>query len=207
MSRKKKLNPGDRYVGLSHYLLNSEAYKTLDARAVKILIDIWKRHNGTNNGTITFSVREAAEIGVPRMVASRMLALLVERGFLAVVRNSAFTVKTKQARTWRLTAEPYAGAQGSKDFMRWKPDSPSPRTVRPAQNLKHSPSPGTPRNNITRFSPSPGTVRPESVVLQSLPRDTYRLPGGAPAGDAPTDPAKVRTRQRDADPQKRSWLR
>jgi hypothetical protein len=169
----KKSRPGSRYVGLPHYLLNSLAWRTLPGDAVKVLIDVWKRHNGVNNGEISYGVREAAEIGITKTPAARMLHILVERGFLAIVRDSAFNVKTKQVRTWRLTAEPYRGQQGTNDFMRW----------RPSQNLKHSPSTGTHSPSTgTRVTKLPVTVPPQGLSdpktppPQSLHRDTYRLP-------------------------------
>jgi hypothetical protein len=106
----KKLNRncsrGDHHVRLHHWMLRCEAWRTLSPNAKAILIDIWQRHNGVNNGSISFSVREAGEIGITRSAAARAMKELIERGFIAVTRASAFTLKTKEARLWCLTAEP-----------------------------------------------------------------------------------------------------
>jgi hypothetical protein len=176
MSRKSR--PGSRYVGLPHYLLDCPAFKSLPGDAVKLLIYIWKRHNGVNNGEISYGVREAAEIGITKSSAGRMVKILIERGFLAVVRDSAFNVKTRHARTWRLTAEPYRGQQGTKEFMRWKPSQPS-------RNSKHSPTSGTdsPTSGTRVIKlpvsvPPAGLKGPESPPPESHQRDTYRLPRG-----------------------------
>lgn len=176
MSRKHKSRHGLRFVGLPHYLLNSAAYQSLPGDALKLLLAIWKRHNGVNNGEISFGVREAAEIGISKTPAARLLGVLVERGFLAVIRQSDFRVKSRQVRTWRLTAESYRGEQGTKDFMRWRPDSPSTGTVkiktqslqRDTQSLYRDKS-----NKITADGPRTGTVRPKDGPPQSLHRDTY----------------------------------
>lgn len=160
MTKTRRKNPGHRYVGLPHYLLDSPAFKTLPGDAVKLLIYIWKRHNGVNNGEISFGVREAVEIGISKTVAARMFAILRERGFLAVVRDGGFNVGDRKARTWRLTAEPYRGQQGSKEFMRWKP------AKVPATRLKkfHSPPTGTasPSSETTAII-LPATVPPQGL--------------------------------------------
>src|SRR6266446_6614469 len=103
MARKKHRKSGDyeRFVALPHYMLRSPAWKTLPPDAKALLIDVWMRHNVMNNGEISYSVREAGQIGLSRSVAARMFLVLVQRGFLEVRRNSTFTLKTKEARLWR----------------------------------------------------------------------------------------------------------
>ena len=161
MKKARKKNPGSRYVGLPHYLLDSIAFKTLPGDAVKLLLYIWKRHNGVNNGEISFGVREAAEIGISKTPASRMLTILIERGFLAIVREGGFNVGDRKTRTWRLTAEPCRGGPGSKEFMRWKPAQ-----VPPAGPNKENPS--LPTGTIspptgTRAIKLPGLVPPQGL--------------------------------------------
>lgn len=58
-------DPTIRYVGLTHLVLNSQAWKTLPGDAIKLLIDVWKRHNGVNNGEITYGCRGAADRARP----------------------------------------------------------------------------------------------------------------------------------------------
>jgi hypothetical protein len=119
--RKRRRTKGyaARFIALPHYMLRSAAWKTLPANAVKVLLHIWERHNGINNGEISYSVREAEEIGLSKDQAARALEECISRGFLAITRDSAFSVKTKAARLWRLTAEPFRGERATKEFMRW----------------------------------------------------------------------------------------
>ncbi|MBP2229379.1 hypothetical protein J2847_002678 [Azospirillum agricola] len=114
-------NETRRFVALPHYLLNSPAWRTLTPNAKALLIDVWSRHNGANNGSIAYAVREAAGIGLSKDQAGRAFRELEERGFLKVRHASTFTLKTREARTWELTAEPCAGQPPGKDFMRWQP--------------------------------------------------------------------------------------
>jgi hypothetical protein len=55
------------------------------------------RHNGVNNGEISFGCREAEKLlGWSYRKAARMFDILIERGFLVVVCNACFDLKTKK---------------------------------------------------------------------------------------------------------------
>src|SRR5262249_20896128 len=127
--------------------------------------------------------------------------------FLAVTCDSAFQVKTKQARTWRITAERCNDQPATKDFMRWRPRSKKDASAAP-ENLKHGPSTGTDSPSTrTRAIKLPVSVPPQGLTAhlptgsQPLHRDIYNIPGegafieGAAGHDgtepeaAPTDPA------------------
>jgi hypothetical protein len=165
---------------LHHYLLNSPAWESLPGDAIKLLIDVWKRHNGVNNGEISYSCREAEKIGLSRPTTARMFDILIDRGFLAVVRNSCFKAKDKRARTWRITDEPAFGKERTKDFMRWRPDisdlakSEGISTVSPVR--PDSLTRETLRNKCARaVSPVRPSI-PNLADSQSHQRDTYILP-------------------------------
>lgn len=115
---------GERFILLPHFMLNCPAWKTLSPNAKALLLDVWTRHNGMNNGEIGYSVREAEEIGLSKDQAGRAFKELVERGFLKVRRSSAFTLRTKEARTWELTGERFGDNPATKDFMWWGARSP-----------------------------------------------------------------------------------
>jgi hypothetical protein len=119
MSRRRHKRSGERFVMLPHYMLKSLAWRTMTPNAKAVLLHLWERHNGSNNGDIVYAVRDAEDIGLSKDQASRALTELVERGLLQVARNSAFKVKTKEARTWTLTVEPVGGQSATKDFMYW----------------------------------------------------------------------------------------
>ncbi len=127
MSKKSRLRAADgapRFVLLHHWLLKSPAWLALSPNGKAVLLHVWARHNGSNNGQIVYGVRDADEIGLTKDQASRALIELVAIGFLRVVRNSAFPLNTNPARTCRLTAAPAAGEAATKDFMRWLPAAP-----------------------------------------------------------------------------------
>jgi len=118
----------ERYVMLRHWLLESPAWKTLPAPAQSLYIQVAKRYNGSNNGRISYSVREGAvALNASKDTAARHLKILVERGFLICTKRGAFSLKTtKEASEWRLTeydcdAPP---AHATKEFMHWRAPEP-----------------------------------------------------------------------------------
>ncbi len=56
---RKGRNKFEPFVRLHRGVTNSEAWKSLSCEARCLLIEIWARHNGQNNGRIPYSHREA----------------------------------------------------------------------------------------------------------------------------------------------------
>lgn len=171
-------NVYDRFVLLPHYLLRCAAWKTLSPNAKALLIDVWAKHNGANNGDIAYAVREAEEIGLAKSVAARAFQELTDRGFLKLHKASTFNLKTKEARTWELTAEPVGNTSSSKDFMRWSPDGQKAKRQSPQRDTQ---SPQRDRKTV-HATTLPTSVPPEGLSLpecdhpQSPQRDTCNIP-------------------------------
>jgi hypothetical protein len=167
-----------RFIMVTHYLLNCQAWLTLSSDAKAVLLHIWARHNGVNNGSIAYSVREAEEIGISKDRAARAIKELCEHGFLRVRRASSFTLKTKAARTWELTAEPCDGRAASKDFMRWSPGAKS--ETRSHQRDRQSHQRDSEPANEMMLPTSVAPMRPSSAdpaSARSHGCDTSNIPG------------------------------
>jgi hypothetical protein len=122
VNAKGRTKGGERYVKLDHYLLKSPAWRSLSPGAKCLLIEVWQRHNGINNGEISYSVREAAKsLRCSKNTAAKWFQELVERGILKPRQPGSFTYKKRHATEWEITAEQFRGKPASKDFMRWKP--------------------------------------------------------------------------------------
>lgn len=126
MGKRNNRERSPRHVRLYHYMTNSRAWHDLNAVARAIYIEIAKRYagNGSNNGRIPYSVREAAaELKIGTATASRALGTLVDHGFIVPVTKGAFSRKIRHATEWRLTEFPCDvtnALTGSKDYMRWE---------------------------------------------------------------------------------------
>ena len=130
-------------------------------------------------------MREAEEIGMSKDQAGRAFAELVERGFLRVGRESSFTLKTKAARTWRLTSESAGANAATKEFMRWLPSTETQKFKSRSHQCdaqSHQRDTSHPHEIIEPFSVAslrPST--PEQPDSRSHQCDTSNLPCG---GDA-----------------------
>jgi hypothetical protein len=170
-----------RFVKLHHYLIKSIAYRTMPAAAKALLTQVWLRHNGENNGEISYGCGEAQEIGMSSPTASRMFDILADRGFLVVVRDSSFDAKNKMARTWRITAEPCGGKPATKDFMCWRP---TPTKAGAENHFTVSPMKPDGFTHETMSPEKPVSVspaKPSSPILagsQFHQRNTYSIPCG-----------------------------
>jgi hypothetical protein len=114
----------ERYVLLRHWLLKSPAWRSLPVGARALYIELALRYNGSNNGRIPYSLREAVEaLHISKETARHLFRILRERGFIVCTRKGAFSLKTtKDASEWRLTEydSDTPVAHATKEFMRWQ---------------------------------------------------------------------------------------
>ncbi len=106
-------------------MLASPAWKSLSPPARCAYIEICNLYNGSNNGRIALSARTLADLlSVSRATAGRALLELENRGFIQVVREGGFNIKSGARRSteWRLTIQrcDVTGENATKAFMRWQ---------------------------------------------------------------------------------------
>lgn len=156
MSKHQKKSGPMRYVMLFHWMLKSPAWNDLSAAARAIYVELERRYNGSNNGMIHYSSREAArDVKVSKGTAARALRELQAHGFIAVEKMGAFHLKLRHASEYRLTIYDsnvegldYASKLATREFMKWPeiqntvpPVRPTGRVVRPygtrSDTVKH----------------------------------------------------------------------
>ena len=116
-----------RHVRLYYWLMQTAAWKSLSGNQRAIYIEMASRYDGSNNGRIVYSVREAAQaLHIGKATAARDLIVLEERGFIVVMVRGAFNVKLKLATEWRLTEFncDVTGTLPTKEFAKWSPQNP-----------------------------------------------------------------------------------
>jgi hypothetical protein len=105
MAKKQPDERKDRYFQLHHYMMKTDAWRVLSAAARAVYLQIGFRYDGSNNGRISFSVRDAAsECGLARDTAGRAFKELMDLGFIEERRHGSLSRKTRIASEWRLTA-------------------------------------------------------------------------------------------------------
>jgi hypothetical protein len=100
-------NPYQRHIQLTYRLLESPAYRSLSPNARALLVELAMLYNGSNNGCLYLSVRDAAaRLGLGSLKsAQEALNELQALGLIEMVQDAHFKVKAAEhsrARTWRL---------------------------------------------------------------------------------------------------------
>lgn len=112
------------FLKIDHALMEAPAWQALSDGAGWLLIDLWGRYNGRNNGEIAYSLRETQKrFGWSPKRAVRLFAELEEKGFVVATRRGSFEVKTGafigRSTTWRLTMLPCDGSPATHDYRTW----------------------------------------------------------------------------------------
>ena len=118
---KKKRTTSERYVRLTHLMMQTQAWHSLDGNARAIYIELAARYCGNNNGRISYSQRQAVQaIHVSKTTALRAMAALQDRGFIVAVTKGCFD-RLRHATEWRLTVFrcDVTGQPASRDFETW----------------------------------------------------------------------------------------
>jgi hypothetical protein len=192
-STKNRSFTHERYVKLRYWLLRSASWKSLPALPRALYLDIVMRYNGSNNGRISYSVREgAAALSVTKDTIARALKLLQERGFIVCTKVAYFTVKTtREASEWRLTEydDDVIHQHATKNFMSWQPPEPDTnekiqfrkrsdrrdRTVR--LQGPHGPTRRTVKRKFRPNGPITGTVEVQNPASTVRSEGHLYLPG------------------------------
>lgn len=170
---------------------NRSTWKSLNAIQRAIYVEMVARYDGSNNGCIPYSVRDAANaLHISKATAFRSLAVLKERGFIVPIKRGAFSLKLRHATEWRLTEFncDLTGALPSKDFAKWHLENQN--TVSPESTMGTVVKPiGTSSETVTSKN-SPDGISGETVTAdfgdsRFHQRYTNKLPGsGAPSVSA-----------------------
>lgn len=129
---RKKSEP--RHIRLYHHITGTAAWESLSGNAMKVLLALVRIDDGTKNGKIFYSDRQAAiDTGLSRNTCIKSFRELVDKGFLRIVEKGHFDRKVRHATVWRYTWQAAPGLCGpTRDFDKWKPQEKKTR----AQNLK-----------------------------------------------------------------------
>lgn len=130
MARKSK-QPREQFVMLLHQTTDCPAWLALSVYA-KALYPVLRRragYAGISNGTMSCSVREAADyLGVSNATATRAFWELQRKGFIVAMQVGRLGVTGEgKATTWRLTELGWSGdPRPSKEFLKWTPGNDFP---------------------------------------------------------------------------------
>lgn len=137
--KRHKRGGAGRHVQLPEWLQASEAWATMKPSPRALYIELKRRFNGSNNGSIFLSHRDAAmALNVHRNTVGPMFRELERRGFIRMTRAPHLGPSgIGEASVWALEELPTPdGKLAGKAFMRWN-EKQNPRTKsRPACHKK-----------------------------------------------------------------------
>jgi hypothetical protein len=108
------------FVGFEFWEIETEAFAHLSADATRVYLFLKKRYNGSNNGQVIFSHRDAAKaLRSDWRRAANALAELQHYGFIKLRTPGEPGPNIRPASEWQLTVFECGGQPASKDFARW----------------------------------------------------------------------------------------
>ena len=111
----------ERFWMLTYSMATSAAFRSLGGAALKVLVELRCKFDGTNNGELFLSYKDAAEkLGLGRASIHRAFAELQDKGFVRQTRAGHWY--SHRAATWAVTDRPIqAGEPAPNDWRRWQP--------------------------------------------------------------------------------------
>jgi hypothetical protein len=208
MSKRNK-EKAPRHVRLYHWFLKGDAWRSLSPNARAIYVEIVERYNGTNNGRISFSIREGADLlHIGKNAAAKALLVLQERGFIVAAKRGGFNLRYKDqmATEWRLTefSSDIDANFATKDFMKWTgPEKQNTVPVR-GQTAPVRGQSGTCERTVvaemSRTGTCERTVEAQKSPVLSPDGYAYSIPGGRPSKRDAGLPTAVAEPEPEPDP-------
>lgn len=112
-----------QFVMLPHWMMKSPAWRSLKPVDRVLYEELTLIYNGSNNGRLALSTRDAAErCNAHRDTVGLSFRRLQAAGFIECATPGGFSRKTRHATEWRLTIHPcnVTGSLAPKTFMRWR---------------------------------------------------------------------------------------
>jgi hypothetical protein len=157
---------GERKLHIEHWLLDSAAFKGLSSQAKCILIELMRRYNGGNNGSISFGGPDGAHAGFSDDVTGRALTDLQRARF--IVQTEPAVPYLRHPRKWRLTMYAADRKPATKDFMS------DQKPMTPEKSFHGFTGAGDSRQNVSVMRPLLSSNSPTPPTMASLSEEISR---------------------------------
>ena len=135
LAKKGVIESTERFVKLTYPLLESEAWRWLRPISQSVYIELRRRFNGSNNGRISLSLAEAAQIlKASKSSISTALKQLETHGFIKLIKKGYFT--KRMASEYALTDEQLDGYPPTREWRQWRPTQAHRRRQIPAIGIE-----------------------------------------------------------------------
>jgi len=158
-TNNKGRTKNEPFIRVHRGVTTSDAWQALSCEARCLVLAIWERHNGNNNGKISFSHRQArTNLHAGSDKAAKAFRDAQEHGFLIERTKGSFAQKTRagqgRATEWEITTEACDGQPAKALYRSWKkqnavPEAGTAGTYRRNRSGKNS-APDHPNGTCSR---------------------------------------------------------
>jgi len=126
-NQKGRSKGGGQFVPISYQMAKSDAWRSLSGSATKVYVELRSRFNGGNNGDLSLSYAEAADLlGLGKSTVARAFKELEEKGLIE--KTSQGDWYGRRASTWLVTDKPTRkGEPALNSWQRWRYPKNNPR--------------------------------------------------------------------------------
>jgi hypothetical protein len=172
--KNKGTGKSERYVSLRYWMLQSPAWQSLPGGARALYIEMAQRYNGSNNGRIPYSVREAVHRSTSAIILEAIGSVSCRIAALSFAPSAGRLASRRRkrrasgcSRSTPATIRPRTPPRISCAGSRPKASTPTPSTDshRTIENLKH----GGPSRTVRRPQPN-RTEAPAEPRRRKMPR-------------------------------------
>tara|TARA_R110002072_G_scaffold20102_1_gene73664 strand:- start:3426 stop:4019 length:594 start_codon:yes stop_codon:yes gene_type:complete len=117
----KGRSKGDgQYLPIPYTMAHCEAFRSLSGPALKVWVELRCRYNGANNGRVSLSYQNAADLlHMGKSTVTRAFGELRDKGFVKLRRQGQWYGRL--AAEYVLTDQSFEGNKPTRDWQSWKP--------------------------------------------------------------------------------------
>jgi hypothetical protein len=109
----------EQFIALPYSMVRSDAWRSLSGSAVKTLIELKSRFNGSNNGKLCLSFADAEKkLNLGRATIKRAFDELQAKGFIKLVKRGRWYGRL--AHEWAITDRPWRGNLPTNNWKQWR---------------------------------------------------------------------------------------
>jgi hypothetical protein len=220
MSKRRRTNPGNKFVMLERWFWRCPAWQALPHPARSLYVELEMLFDGQNNGSLEMGIRRAMTLlGCSFNFTRKMFAELEDKGFVKPNQRGSFSWKGGRETTWILTKHELKGQPPTAEYARWQPskkqnpDSPraSDGRSRRVREVSETPLTDAPQESVETdsdpFTDAPGES--SSSIPPASNKSERAKPETAPLSAAPCTlaaHADLRPPPRTGGPRFGQWL-
>jgi hypothetical protein len=110
----------EQFMQLPYSMVQSAAWRSLNGNSLKLLIELFSKFNGRNNGKLCVSYADASKkLGVGHATIKRCFDELQLKGFIRLKKRGHWY--GRMAAEWAITTKMLEGYPATNDWASWRP--------------------------------------------------------------------------------------